>query len=55
MEKKNEIELLVCNCQSCTHWEIGKNVIVCKTCGLILPAKISVNDHEMLHWRKHER
>jgi hypothetical protein len=52
MEKKEEIDLLVCKCQSCTHWEIGRDVIVCKTCGLTLPAKISVHDHQMLRWKK---
>jgi len=24
-------------------------------CGLTLPAKITVDDHHMLHWKKHER
>lgn len=55
MEKEKEVDLLVCKCQSCTHWEIGRDVIVCKTCGLTLPAKISVHDHQMLHWKKHAR
>jgi hypothetical protein len=50
-----EVELLVCKCKSCTHWEIGKDFILCKTCGLQLPAKISVDDHHMLHWQKHAR
>lgn len=36
-------------------WEIGKDVLICKTCGLTLPAKITVDDHHMLHWQKHER
>jgi hypothetical protein len=30
-------------------------VLICKTCGLSLPAKINVDDHHMLHWQKHER
>jgi hypothetical protein len=55
-ERKEEIELLVCKCKSCTHWEIGKDLLICKTCGLTLPAKITVDDsHHMLHWEKHER
>jgi hypothetical protein len=29
--------------------------LICKTCGLTLPAKIKVDDHHMLHWKKHER
>ena len=54
-ERKKQIELLVCKCKDCTHWEIGKDVLICKTCGLTLPAKITVDDHHMLHWQKHER
>jgi hypothetical protein len=54
-KKEKEIELLVCKCNSCTHWEIGRDVLICKTCGLTLPAKITVDDHHMLHWEKHER
>jgi hypothetical protein len=30
-------------------------VLICKTCGLTLPAKITVDDHHMLHWEKHDR
>jgi len=55
MSDKKEVELLVCKCKSCTHWEIGKDFILCKTCGLEIPAKITVDDHHMLHWAKHER
>ena len=55
MEKKNEIDLLVCKCKSCTHWEVGRDHLICKTCGLSVPAKISVNEHQMLHWKKHAR
>ncbi len=54
-KKEKEIELLVCKCKDCTHWEIGRHVLICKTCGLTLPAKIVVDDHHMLHWQKHER
>jgi hypothetical protein len=31
MSEKKQIELLVCKCKSCTHWEIGRDVIICKT------------------------
>ncbi len=55
MSDKKEIELLVCKCKDCTHWEIGRDLLICKTCGLTLPAKITVDDHHMLHWKKHER
>jgi len=55
MSAKKEIELLVCKCNDCTHWESGREVLICKTCGLVLPAKITVDDHHMLHWKKHER
>jgi len=55
MSEKKQVELLVCKCKDCTHWEIGRHFILCKTCGLELPAKIAVDDHHMLHWQKHER
>ena len=40
MSDKKEIELLVCKCKDCTHWEIGKDVLICKTCGLTLRTMI---------------
>jgi transcription elongation factor Elf1 len=66
MEK---VELLICKCQNCQHWEIGKTAdgrgfIECKTCGLSLPMSIIkqgddtvfiLDDHHMLHWGEHER
>jgi len=32
MGTKKEIDLLICKCKDCTHWEIGRDVIICKTC-----------------------
>jgi hypothetical protein len=55
MGDEKEVELLICKCESCTHWEIGRDFILCKTCGLSLPAKIEVDDHDMLHWKLHAR
>lgn len=26
MSEKKQIELLVCKCKSCTHWEIGRDM-----------------------------
>ena len=51
-----KVDLLVCKCESCTHWEVGRDFILCKTCGFSIQATITVDDsHHMLHWKKHER
>ena len=56
MSDAKKVELLICKCKDCTHWEIGRDFILCKTCGLNLPAKVTVDDsHHMLHWAQHER
>jgi hypothetical protein len=52
---KDKIDLLVCKCKSCTHWEIGKDSIICKTCGVTFKATVKVDPHEKLHWEKHVR
>jgi hypothetical protein len=52
---KDKIDLLVCKCNACTHWEIGKDSIICKTCGAAFAAKVKVDPHEKLHWEKHAR
>lgn len=55
------VELLICKCEDCTHWELGRTAdgaqfILCKTCGLELPIKFEIDDsHHMLHWAQHER
>lgn len=59
-QTKRPVKLLVCKCEDCAHWEIGKDehgkgFILCKTCGLELPATITVDDHHMLHYKEHER
>lgn len=65
----DDVELLVCKCEQCTHWEIGidklqRGFLLCKSCGLTLPMDIArdgvttamvLDDHHMLHWAKHER
>lgn len=57
--EKREVELLICKCNDCTHWEIVKDVdqlsILCKTCGLEVPIRFVFDDHRKLHWAKHER
>ena len=53
--KKELVLLLMCNCKDCTHWEIGKNFILCKTCGLSLDVTVIVPDHDSLMWQEHER
>ena len=54
--EKVQVPLLICKCQDCTHWEIGKDFILCKTCGLQIPATVTVDDsHHMLHWENHTR
>jgi hypothetical protein len=54
-QAKGKVKLLVCKCKDCTHWEIGEDFILCKTCGLELPAKVVVDDHDGFHWQEHER
>ena len=51
----SKVELLVCKCRSCTHWEIGRDFIHCKTCGDTIKAAISVDMHDGVHWELHER
>jgi hypothetical protein len=48
-----KIDLLVCKCGSCTHWEIGRDVIICKTCGVHFPAKVEVDTSSIpeIHWQ----
>ena len=52
--KKRPVELLICKCKDCTHWEIVKDVdqlsILCKTCGIEVPIRFDFDDHESLHW-----
>ena len=40
------MKILICKCNSCTHWEIGEDFILCKTCNLKVPAKILVDLHD---------
>lgn len=55
-----EVELLICKCASCTHWEIGRvgdhRFLLCRTCGLEIPiVHLKLDDHHMLHWEKHKK
>lgn len=55
------VQLLTCRCEDCAHWEIIKNAygthsLLCKGCDLELPlAKFEIADHDMLHYKVHER
>jgi hypothetical protein len=57
---KKKVELLMCRCAGCSHWEIGRvgerRFLLCKTCGLEVPIiHFKVDDHHMLHYQEHER
>lgn len=54
------VELLICKCNDCTHWEFGREdnrlFLLCKTCGLeVNVVNFEIDDHHMLHWAEHER
>lgn len=55
MTAKEKVELLICKCESCTHWEIGRDFILCKSCGKTLPAVIKIELHDGVHWEEHSR
>ncbi len=58
-----KIELLICKCEDCTHWEIGRTkrgskgqegFLLCKTCGLSIPLSIAtVNGITRIHFDDH--
>lgn len=51
-----KVKLLVCGCGDCTHWEIGPDFIICKTCGLRVDGVVvTAPAHEALRWEDHER
>jgi len=57
---KKKVELLMCRCFGCSHWEIGREgerrFLLCKTCGLEVPIiHLKLDDHHMLHYQEHER
>lgn len=52
--KTENVDHLVCKCKDCTHWIIGRDFIRCKTCGVKVKATIVVDDHDLLHWQKHQ-
>jgi hypothetical protein len=56
----SKVTLLICQCESCSHWEItkdeiGQMTLLCKTCGLEVPARVEFDEHEKLAWKEHER
>lgn len=57
--EKRKVELLICKCEDCTHWEIvkegEKTSILCKTCGLEVPITFTFDEHSQIHWAEHER
>lgn len=50
-----KVELLICKCRSCTHWEVGRDFLLCKTCGETLPVTLTVDLHDGVHWEEHAR
>jgi hypothetical protein len=63
-ETPMKINLLVCNCGDCTHWELATNSIICKTCGKefkVRGLKDFVNHNlepaaaSSIFWKEHER
>lgn len=57
-----EIDLLICDCGDCRHWEIAVDSIICKNCGKEFSTpglRKFVQEHVELHpslsWKKHEK
>jgi hypothetical protein len=57
-----QVNLLVCDCGDCLHWEILNESIICKTCGKEFPIpglknfiQEHVDIHPSLSWKEHER
>jgi hypothetical protein len=53
------IEILVCKCADCVHWEVvrieGVTHLDCKTCGAKIPADIKVDEHaHLVHYEVRE-
>lgn len=53
--EKGPVDLLICSCGDCLHWELGHNFIICKTCEHRFHATIIVPEHDKLQWQQHER
>lgn len=56
------VNLLVCDCGDCLHWEITVVSIICKTCEKEFPVpglKDFIQEHVELHpslsWKEHAR
>jgi hypothetical protein len=56
------LEILVCDCGDCRHWEIAKDKIICKSCEKEFPVpgleefiQAHVELHPQLSWKMHER
>jgi hypothetical protein len=57
-----QVELLICSCGDCLHWELTPRTIICKSCGKEFPVpglKELLQEHVDLHpelsWAQHER
>ena len=55
---ENFEEVLVCKCESCTHWEVTKEHLICKTCGLHIDLPLGIEiffeKSPFLHWEKRD-
>lgn len=53
------LELLVCKCKDCRHWEIVRDAggvihLHCVTCGTNDPVELSVPETMNVHWEKRD-
>lgn len=61
-----KVDLLICKCGDCAHWEIGRSFIMCKTCGQVIEGvkltfrhidnlAMKIRLHTKVDWKLHER
>lgn len=54
------VNILVCDCKDCTHWEIvkdadGKTHLHCKTCGRVDPVELTTHPDMPARWVEREK
>lgn len=54
------VDILVCECQECTHWEIvrdhsGRVHLICKSCGRTDEVKIMMDTEQPAKWIPKEK
>lgn len=50
------MEVLICNCGDCAHWEVVFHLedgihLHCQTCQEMLPITIKIENENKVHWR----